>query len=276
MDHADERYLAAKRTVDDRALDRRVRDRLLDELPGAPRVLEAGCGTGVTVPRLVDWGVTAGAYRGVDRNPAVVAAARESRAAELDADPIDGGFRVGDLTARFEAGDALDAFGDERADLVVAQAFLDLVPVEAALDAFAAALGPGGLVYAPITFDGETIFQPEHPADDAVVAAYHAAIDDAPGRDARAGRHLLDHCRARDGALLAAGASDWVVHPRGDGYPADERHFLDTILSFVEDAVAGTVPDADAWLRTRRRQLAAGTLTYVAHGYDVLYRPDPG
>ncbi|MFC7172308.1 hypothetical protein ACFQL0_00805 [Haloplanus litoreus] len=36
MDHADERYLAAKRTVDDRALDRRVRDRLLDELPAAP------------------------------------------------------------------------------------------------------------------------------------------------------------------------------------------------------------------------------------------------
>jgi SAM-dependent methyltransferase len=276
MDHADERYLAAKRTVDDRAFDRRVRDRLLDELPATPRVLEAGCGTGVTVPRLVDWGVTAGSYRGVDRDPTVVAAARESGPGGLDSHPVDGGFRVGDLTARFETGDALDAFDDERADLVVAQAFLDLVPIDAALDAFAGALGPDGLVYAPITFDGETIFQPDHPADDAVVAAYHAAIDDAPGRDARAGRHLLDACRARDGDLLAAGASDWVVHPRDGGYPAEERRFLATILAFVEDAVAGTVPDADAWLRTRRRQLEAGALTYVAHGYDVLYRPGPG
>ncbi|WP_251341942.1 class I SAM-dependent methyltransferase [Haloplanus halophilus] len=274
MNHADEGYLEAKRTVDERALDRRVRDRLLDELPAAPRVLEAGCGTGVTVPRLVAWGVTDGEYRGVDRDAATVERARALRAAELDADAdADGeGFRVDDLTVRFEAGDALDAFAGERADLVVAAAFLDLVPVDEALDAFASALAPGGLVYAPITFDGETVFQPDHPADDAVVAAYHDAIDDEPGRDARAGRHLLDRCRARDGALLAAGASDWIVHPRDGGYPADERRFLGAILSFVEEAVDG-VPGAEDWLRTRRRQLDSGTLTYVAHGYDVLYRP---
>ncbi|WP_251328957.1 class I SAM-dependent methyltransferase [Haloplanus pelagicus] len=274
MDHADERYLEAKRVVDDRALDRRVRDRLLDELPPTPRVLEAGCGTGVTVPRLVDWGVTAGTYRGVDSDPDVVERARDLRMADLDADDADDAdFRVDDLTVRFEAGDALDAFDGEWADLVVAGAFLDLVPIDDALDAFAGALGTDGLVYAPITFDGETIFQPDHPADDAVVAAYHDAIDDEPGRDVRAGRHLLDRCRERDGDLLAAGASDWIVHPQDGDYAADERHFLGTILSFVEAAVEGSVPGAEAWLRTRRRQLDAGTLTYVAHGYDVLYRP---
>jgi len=274
MDHADERYLEAKRTVDDRALDRRVRDRLLAELPAAPRVLEAGAGTGVTVPRLLDWGVTAGSYRGVDSDPGIVERARALRTAELDAEHTDTGFRVGDLTGRFEAGDALTAFDDERADLVVAGAFVDLVPVEAALDAFAAALGPDGLVYAPITFDGVTMFQPDHPADDAVIGAYHQAIDDEPGRNTRAGRHLLDRCRARDGDLLAAGASDWVVHPRDGGYPADERYFLERILSFVADAAEDEVPAAESWLTSRRRQLEAGSLTYVAHGYDVLYRPE--
>mgnify|MGYP000011753873 CR=1 FL=1 len=273
MEHAEERYLEAKRTVDERALDRRVRDRLRAELPSAPRVLEAGAGTGVTVPRLVDWGVAAGSYRGVDRDPAVVERARDLRATELDAERTDAGFRVDDLTVRFETGDALEAFDDERADLVVAGAFMDLVPMGAALDAFAAALGPDGLVYAPITFDGETVFQPDHPDDDAVLDAYHRAIDDVPGRDARAGRHLLDRCRARDGDLLAAGASDWVVHPRDGDYPADERYFLERILSFVADAVEGEVPAAESWLASRRRQLEAGTLTYVAHGYDVLYQP---
>jgi hypothetical protein len=273
-EHADVRYLEAKRTVDERAFDRRVRDRLLEALPAAPRVFEAGAGTGVTVPRLVAWGVTDGTYRGVDRDGSVLEYARRVRAAELDADPIDGGFRVGDLIATFQRGDALAAAGDEPADLVIAQAFLDLVPIDAALDAFAAALAPEGLVYAPITFDGETVFQPSHPADDDVVAAYHEAIDGTPDRDVRAGRHLLDRCRERGGDLLAAGASDWVVHPRDGDYPADERSFLTSILSFVEDAVDDDVPGVDAWLRTRRRQVDAGTLTYVAHGYDVLYRPE--
>jgi SAM-dependent methyltransferase len=270
MSHADGRYLEAKRSVDDRALDRRVRDRLLDELPAEPRVLEAGAGTGVTVPRLLDWGVTAGSYRGVDRDAGVLDIARERRLAELDATPTDGGFRVADLDVTFDRGEALEALAGDRGDLVVAQAFLDLVPVDEALDAFEAALAPGGLVYAPITFDGGTVFQPDHPADEAVVAAYHEAIDGRPGRDVHAGRHLLDRCREREGDLLAVGASDWVVHPRDGRYPDDERYFLATILGFVESAVE--TPGIDAWLRTRRRQLEAGRLSYVAHGYDVCYR----
>jgi len=263
----DGRYLEAKRTVDDRAIDRRVRDRMLDELPDAPRIVEAGTGTGVTVRRLLDWGVTAGEYRGIDRDADAVELARERRAAECGGEPTERGFRVDDLHVRFEQGDALTV-GDDSADLVVAQALLDLVPVDDALDAFSRALGPGGLVYAPITFDGETVFQPDHPADDAVVAAYHDAIDAEPGRDARAGRHLLNRCRERDGDLLAVGASDWVVYPP---YPADERYFLATILDFVADAVEA---EADDWIDARRRQLDDGRLSYVAHGYDVLYRPD--
>jgi hypothetical protein len=269
MEHADRRYLEAKRTIDERALDRRVRDRLLNELPDAPRIREAGVGTGVTVPRLLDWGIEAGDYLGVDRDADVVEYARRRRADECDGERIEGGFRAGDLTVRFEQGDALTAFTGAEADCVVAQAVLDLVPIDDALDAFADALTSGGLVYAPITFDGETIFQPDHPADDAVTTAYHDAIDAEPGRDVRAGRHLLDRCRARDGTLLAAGASDWVVHPP---YPAEERRFLGTILEFVADTVEGRVDGADDWLRTRRRQLDAGRLSYVAHGYDVLYR----
>ncbi|AZH27115.1 class I SAM-dependent methyltransferase [Haloplanus aerogenes] len=266
----DGRYLEAKRTVDDRAIDRRVRDRTLDELPEAPLIVEAGAGTGATVPRLLDWGVTAGTYRGIDRDDDVIELARERRADECGGERTEAGFRVDDLSVRFEQGDALAATVDDPVDLVVAQAFLDLVPLDDALDAFASLLRPGGLVYAPITFDGETVFQPDHPVDDAVVAAYHDAIDAEPGRDARAGRHLLDRCRERDGDLLAVGASDWVVYPP---YPADERYFLGAILDFVADAVTDRVDGADDWLDVRRRQLDAGCLSYVAHGYDVLYRP---
>ncbi len=58
------RYLAAKTTVDDRALNRQVLAELRRLMPaGAPRVLEIGAGLGTMVARLLDWGVvSAGEY----------------------------------------------------------------------------------------------------------------------------------------------------------------------------------------------------------------------
>jgi len=288
MNHAATRYLEAKRSVDGRALAPRVRDRLLDALPPEPTVFEAGCGTGTTVDRLHGWSVRPASYRGVDRDPGVVAFARDVRPAALrragyDAVDTERGCTVDGRPIAFETGDALDAMralgadpDADGVDLVVAQAFADLVPIGDLLDAVESALAPGGLAYCPITFDGGTVFQPDHPADGAVIDAYHAAIDAESGRDVHAGRHLLDLCRRRDGDLLAAAASDWIVRPRDGGYPADERYFLNCILGFVADALADAdVEGGEDWVETRRDQLAAGELTYVAHGYDLLYRaPD--
>jgi len=285
VEHALPRYLESKRSIDDRALAPRVRDRFLAELPASPEILEAGCGTGVTVPRLLAWGVDAGRYTGVDADDRIVPFARRLRPKALRragydvAEPSDahgGGdadFAVADLVVSFATGDALDALEAATVDAVVAQAFADLVPRDRLVPAIESALRPGGVAYLPITFDGGTIFQPDHPADGAVEAAYHAAIDARSGRDARAGRHLLDAFRRRDGDLLAAGSSDWIVRPRDGTYPADERYFLGRLLGFVADAVPdGDVEGFDAWLSTRREQLAAGELTYVAHQYDLLYR----
>ena len=310
MDHAEPRYLEAKRSVDRRALSRRVRAAMLAGLPRAPRVLEAGCGTGVTVPRLMSWGVTEFDYLGIDRDPRAVAFARDIRPKELryrGYDAVDtrrGGrieaprdTRTIEATFAFETGDALELLpkrasgrrvdgwrADERGvDLVVAGAFLDVVPLEQTIEAIESALAPGGLAYLPITFDGGTLFAPEHPLDDAVERAYHDAIDAVEGRNSRAGRAALSLLDACDGTLLAANTSDWIVRPQSGaagGYPEDERWFLDRILSFVDGAVdpsTSVVPELDRvgfddWLETRRRQLAASELTYIAHQYDLLYR----
>lgn len=292
MDHADVRYLETKRTVDDRARSRRVRDRLLAAIPESPGVVDAGAGTGVMLERLLAWGVRPESYRGIDRSGALVEHARTTLPGELaERYPVDereaterrddrsgasaDGFRVEGIDVRFETGDVL-GLSEGSADLVVAQALLDLVPIEDAMDAIVGALRPGGLAYLPITFDGVSLFLPEHPDDRVVVEAYHGAIDDEPGRDSRAGRRLLDHLGTRPGALLAVDASDWIVRPRGDGYPADEAAFLDYVLGFVRDAVEGRGVDAEGWLSERRRQHESARLSYVAHGYDFLYRtPGP-
>lgn len=285
MEHADVRYLTAKRSVDERALSRRVRDRVVSELPRAPRVVEAGPGVGVTVPRLLSWGVSGGSYRGIEIDPGLVAHARQTvpailRRAGHEVTRSPGGCRVEGLSARFDAGDAVDtlsqsenADGTRGADLLIAQSFMDLVDHDAALEVFTRTLAPGGLAYFPLTFDGETIFQPDHPRDEAVLEAYHQTMDDEAGRDSHAGRHLADALRARDGSLLDVAASDWIVRPRDGGYPHDEQYFLRQILEFVEAALeARPVAGAEEWLATRREQLAQSQLMYVAHGFDLLYR----
>jgi SAM-dependent methyltransferase len=279
MNHAATRYLEAKRSIDDRALSPRVRDELLARLPDEPSVREAGCGTGTTVPRLHAWGVDAGSYCGVDRNEGVVAFAQHVRPAALRhaghrVVETDRGFRVDDLSVAFETGDALTAFDEGVADLFVAQAFADLVPLADVVRTVESVLRPGGVAYLPITFDGGTIFQPDHPEDDAIERAYHRAIDRLPGRDVNAGRHLADLLRERSGDLLAMASSDWVVRPRA-GYPADERYFVARILDFIEELLSNAdehVNGLGEWLATRRQQLSDDELTYVAHQYDLLYR----
>src|SRR5215212_6639363 len=62
------RYLAAKKSVDDRALNRSVLAELSRLIPpGEPRILEIGAGLGTMVARLLEWQViTAGEYTLLD------------------------------------------------------------------------------------------------------------------------------------------------------------------------------------------------------------------
>ena len=275
MDHADPRYLLAKRSVDERAFARPVQEAVQSRVPPAPRILEVGCGVGTTVPRLLEWGLEAFTYRGVDLDERAIAFARTAIPKELRreghaVDPTPTGFRTANATVEFAVDDALAFLRTAPdADLIVAQAFLDLVPIEPTIEAIESALAPGGVAYLPITFDGGTYFAPPHPDDQAVQQAYHAAIDEIEGQESRAGRRLLELLERRPGTLLAARSADWIVRPGDQGYPLDERYFLERILSFVRSAVE---PAYEDWLETRSRQLAAEELVYVAHQYDLAYQ----
>lgn len=304
-DHGDDRYLAAKRTVDDRCVNRRVRDRLLAAVVAGPAVYDAGAGTGVWLARLVEWGVGPDTYHGVDTDAALLETARTARAeafaargTDVDTAAEEFDFRAGNTDVRFTAGDALAGAPDGGVDLLLAGSFLDLVPVEEAIDRFAAATAANGVVYAPATFDSGTFFAPTHPADDVVERLYHADIDRTPGRSVTAGRDAMAAFRARPGELLAVGSSDWVVSPDETGYPNDEAYFLDRILGYVADTLLApsverlSRADADAelsafareeapgeaaairdWLHARREAFEARELAYVAHHLDLLYRP---
>jgi hypothetical protein len=287
------RYLAAKTTVDDRALNRHVLAELRRLMPaGAPRVLEVGAGLGTMVARLMDWGaVGAGEYILLDADRHLLDCSGQwlrdwAAARGLRSDLLPDGVRVGDLRVRLvhaELGGYLQADHGALADVLIANAVLDLVDVPAVLPGLLRLLVPGGVYWFTINYDGESIFMPGHPHDDKVMQAYHRDMDERirygrPAGDSRTGRRLFHNLRAAGAPALAAGSSDWVVSAGPDGnYPGDEAYFLRSILNTIENALRSRpdrVEPADlaSWLAVRGRQLAAGELVYIAHQLDFAGR----
>ncbi|MFC5279492.1 SAM-dependent methyltransferase [Halorubrum rubrum] len=269
--YAHARYLEAKRSVDDRALHRPTLDRLREALANraAPlRVVEAGCGTGTMLRRLLERGVPADevVYRGYDLREDALDRAVE----ELEAWADGAGYAVerGDpettrtvrldgpggssVTAAFVAADAVEVARrtDAEYDLLVGCAFLDIVDLDRAL-APLLGLVPDGLAYFPITFDGETFLSPpledggsvDEATERAVLDVYHATMDaaDRPG-GSRTGRELFAALPAAGGEVVAAGGSDWLVTPP---YPDDEAYFLHHLVDGIEGVVREAVAESD-------------------------------
>jgi SAM-dependent methyltransferase len=290
------RYLAAKATVDDRALNRHVLAELRRLMPAsAPRVLEVGAGLGTMVARLIAWGaVGAGEYILLDADRQLLDCSRRwlrdwAAVRGLRSEPLPDGLRVGDLRVRLvhaELGSYLETAHGVTADVVVANAVLDLVDVPTVLPGLLRLLVPGGVYWFTINYDGESIFVPGHPHDDKIMQAYHRDMDERvrygrPAGESRTGRRLFHYLRAAGAPALAAGSSDWVVSAGPDGsYPGDEAYFLRSILNTIQNALAthqDRVEPADlaGWLAARGRQLARGELVYIAHQLDFVGRsPD--
>jgi hypothetical protein len=297
------RYLAAKRSVDERALNCQVWQCLVAALRPATaaqplRILEVGAGIGGMVERLLVGDVlTHATYTAIDQAPMLIAEAHRRVLQWAD----EQGFQVNEsrerqlnmrrarqhITVETEAIDVARFVAREDGrrtwDLLIGQAFLDLIDIPATLPALCSLVHPGGLLYFPLTFDGGTVFQPEGeaPFGGAIEACYHQTIDQReldgkPSGDSRAGRRLFAHLRTAGVDVVAAGGSDWVVFAGANGYPADEAYFLHDIIHTIGAALAGNLQlDAErlsTWVAQRHAQIEQGILVYIAHQLDVLGR----
>lgn len=282
------RYLASKKSVDDRALHQGVVQELRRRLPeGRARVLEIGAGLGTMVARLLEWDLLRGGdYTLLDVDGQLLLDSRQwlcewAQTRGLQPEITPEWLGLGEMRVHFveaEIGDFLEQGPGQPADLLIANAFLDLVEVPATLPGLFRLLVPGGLYWFTINFDGETIFQPDHAYDQEFMRVYHLGMDERvrfgrPAGESRAGRHLYHHLRAAGAPPLASGSSDWVVHAQPDGsYPGDEAYFLESILATVEEGLRGQVDAAqlDEWMDLRKSQVKSGQLLYIAHQIDFV------
>lgn len=292
-------YLTAKRSVDDRALNRLVWQVLWDGLPDRPlRIVEVGAGVGTMIERLLEADVLRGGhYTAVDRDSDLLAEAdRRLRDWAADGDipvePLENGLDLDvqdGLRVRWVEGDI--AQGGLKPlpanwDLVVAHAVLDLVDLESTLPNLMRLLPQEGWFWFTINFDGVTSFLPilDSDLDRRIEDLYHRTMDHRttasgqPSGHSQTGRRLLSTLLEEGCRVAASGPSDWVIHPSDGGYSPDEQTLLKFLLDTLENALSGH-PDLEqeefqSWLEHRRRQLTEGQMALVTHQLDICGQRD--
>jgi len=298
-----QRYLSAKRSVDDRSINAHVWKTLvktIDEakFPSPLQVLEVGSGIGTMVERGIEWGLLQQVeYTALDSEPENFTETKkrlnywcEKNNFKLQNGHGDTLTILGKdkwISVHLVTVDLLDFIrhidGKRNWDLIIAHAFLDLVDLPARLPEILNLLKPGGLFYFAINFDGLTHFEPviDDGLDQLIMVMYHKTMENhmIDGRsfgDSQCGRHLFSHLNAAGAIILAAGASDWVVFPHSGGYPADEAYFLHFIIHTIEQALIDyQFIDNEMfsnWIAERHLQVDRQELVYIAHQLDFIGR----
>jgi hypothetical protein len=289
MQYSFPHYLLSKQSVDNRALNKDVLSALKMHLPQQPiRIIEVGAGIGTMLRRLMRWEIVHKAeYVIVDE----MAENIEYASGWINVWAEESGLSVErsgkdrlrvyddshDVQIQLEQADAFDFVqkNQQPADLLIAHAFLDLLPMPESLQELMTLTN--NLAWLTINFDGVTTFEPtvDTELEALIERLYHETMDTRPsGGDSKSGRHLFGHLQSVGAKILAAGASDWVVYPTDGKYTDDESYFLKFILHFFEESLTGRVElnaDVfDSWLSERRSQIDRGELVCIVHQMDFL------
>ncbi len=297
------RYLAAKKTIDDRSLNDAVRTSLqrnLSDLHSTEplKILELGSGIGTMIERFFSWGLLSdGEYLCVDIDQESLEHAKKRILQWISSQgwdpPSYEGERLcvdhdrGRIKITFQCSDAkrlvLDRGLAGTWDLIIANAFMDLIDLPTFIPHLVRLARPEGLLYLTLNFDGITSFLPviNESLDTRIENLYHQSmdrrsIDGQLSGDSRTGRKLLTLLPASGVDILAAGASDWIVHPGEGTYADDDAYFLHFIVNTVAQELKGhpqlDPTSFDAWVAERHQQIESSDLVYIAHQLDLLGR----
>jgi hypothetical protein len=271
-----QRYLASKRTIDDRALNHHVWESLHQAIAGKAHaqqpltLLEIGGGIGTMVERLLEDGrLPRSSYHLLDAEAENIATADERLSGRFATFPLKQASEPTDttpfllsptMTHRLHTlnGSPVDIYLYTKdlfdflaiagpltsLDLIIAHAFMDLVDVPSTLPLLTATMRPGTLLYFTINFDGATVLEPaiDSAFDAHIEQIYHRTMDERitagkPSGDSHTGRHLFHQMQTAGIHIIDTGSSDWVVIPHQGIYPHDESYFLHFIIHTMHGAL---------------------------------------
>jgi hypothetical protein len=294
------RYLAAKKSIDNRAINNHVWQVLLDSLPQISAnkplsVFEMGAGIGTMIERMLERDLFSFAdYTAIDAQTENIRHAQRRLLAWATkhgyqaVERTDGLLIFGEgieVNTNLVDVDLFDFIADQQNlgtyDLLVAHAFLDLVDLPDTLPQIFNFGQKDSLFYFTINYDGLAILEPiiDQDFDQHVLNLYHRTMSERirDGKrfgDSRTGRHLFEHIQNAGGKILAVGSSDWFVFPGPIGYPQDEAYFLHFIIQTIYQALKNH-PELDAgkfeeWIYLRHAQIERKELIYIAHQLDYV------
>jgi hypothetical protein len=276
----DATWLSLREPYDHAARSAELAERFAAALGQAPLLVDLGCGTGSNLRYLAPRIPGAQRWLSIDRDPALLAAARTALQGWSDGQGWacrgeDDGLTLarpgGEILVGFAARDLARCRLLENADVagLSASALLDLTSA-AWLDEFAARWRGTPLLMA-LSFDGRLLFEPAAPEDTEICRRFvaHQRTDKgfgpALGPDAAA--HLAERLAAT-GCAVTLETADWQLGP------GDEPLLRETCTGIV--AAAREVAQdrcLEHWATLRGRQLAAGALRLTVGHVDLLALP---
>ena len=290
-----EDYLDAKFPLDERSLNRDVRTLFESFLRSHAdlRILDMGCGSGASLRRLLLAGLNGRIeMTGVDRDPGLLQRARERIAQDLEMTDFEvstSGERVHArrnreaITLSFTVADLASYQPAEsgRYDAVIAQALMDLLPLERMVERIRGWLAPAGLFYASLNYDAGTVLYPLYPDlefETGLLGVYDTSmerlLDGEPCGGAHSGRRLHAALSKAGFDILALGSSDWNIAPYCGAYRDEDQRCLAALLDMIhgEGQRSGRFQpqQLDDWLGHRRTQLADLRLSLIIHQIDLV------
>jgi SAM-dependent methyltransferase len=286
-------FLASKKSVDDRSLNKNVWDAMLKNLKqiGHPEIIEIGSGTGTMLTRLLDTGPPYfSAYTAVDRDPLLISESKknaEKWALKNKAVYTHDLLRLegAEIKLDFVTGD-IENFLERNAikkshDLLIANAFLDLVNIPEILPGLFGTLTGKGMFYFSINYDGRTDIEPviDKELDAEIIELYHKTVDQRLIKGVKcctrySGLLLFNEIIKNKGVIVEVGSSDWCVFPRDNKYRFREDYFLHYIIDTIENALYNE-PSLSReillqWINKRHQQIDRGELIFITHQLDLF------